>query len=113
MDWDLTLNGIQAGYMILWNICRWIRYLGTHHDELTLSMVYAYSENFILALSHDELFLGHADFMERMPGDGECERAANMKALLGFQTAHPGKKAFGDGTGQTGCLHEGFIKVIS
>ncbi len=62
-----------------------------HHDELTFSMVYAHSENFILPLSHDEMVYGKRSLLGRMPGN-RWERFANLRLLLAYQHAHSGKK---------------------
>lgn len=66
-------------------------YRGAHHDELTFSMVYAYSERFCLTLSHDEVVHGKASMLEKMPGD-EAQRFANLRVCYGFMVTHPGKK---------------------
>ncbi len=62
-----------------------------HHGSLTFSMVYAYDERFVLALSHDEVVHGKRSLLHKMPGD-EWQMFANLRLLHAYQHAHPGKK---------------------
>lgn len=64
---------------------------GAHHGELTFSMIYAYSEDFVLVLSHDEVVHGKGSMIGKMPGNEEA-KLANLRAAYGFMVAHPGKK---------------------
>ena len=94
-----SAGGLGFGYK--WNM-GWmndtLRYMAQdpvhrrfHHDAMRFGVVYAFSENFVLPLSHDEMVHGKGSLIGKMPGD-EWQRHANLRAYLGFMWTHPGKK---------------------
>ncbi len=89
------------GFSLKWNMgwmndtIRYMRHESIHrkyhHDELTFSLIYAFSENFVLPLSHDEIVHGKGSLLDQMPGD-LWQKFANLRLLYSYLWTHPGKK---------------------
>ncbi|HEX7157294.1 MAG TPA: alpha amylase C-terminal domain-containing protein, partial [Burkholderiaceae bacterium] len=103
-SWPMVSRPVDAGglgFGLKWNMgwmhdtlayfCRDPIYRSYHQGQLTFSIWYAFSENFVLPLSHDEVVYGKRSLIGRMPGD-EWQQFANLRLLFGYMWAHPGKK---------------------
>jgi len=92
LKWDMGWMHDTLAYMSENPLHRKFR-----HDQLTFRMIYAFNENFVLPLSHDEVVHGKESLLDRMPGD-EWQKLANLRLLMAYMYASPGKKLLFMGT---------------
>ena len=99
VSWPTYVGGL--GFNLKWNM-GWMHdtldyvghdpvHRGYHHNSMTFSLMYAWSESFVLPISHDEVVHGKGSLWTRMPGD-DWNKAAGLRSLLAFMWAHPGKQ---------------------